>query len=170
MGGNRTGKTYCGAYERYVHQTGLYPPWWTGKRFDKPVVCWAAGDSGKVVRDTMQLKLLGPRGHFGTGMIPRSLLIATTPKSGISNAVDTIYVQHKSGGQSQITMKSYDQGREAFESAEVADIWLDEEPPEDIYVECLMRTMTVSGQVSVTFTPMKGMSKLIMDFMGVAHG
>jgi hypothetical protein len=28
LGGNRSGKSTCAAYELAVHLTGRYPPWW----------------------------------------------------------------------------------------------------------------------------------------------
>jgi hypothetical protein len=33
MAANRIGKSEAGAYEVTCHLTGLYPPWWTGRRF-----------------------------------------------------------------------------------------------------------------------------------------
>jgi hypothetical protein len=36
-GGNQTGKTLCCAAEPAWHCTGAYPPWWAGKRFNKPI-------------------------------------------------------------------------------------------------------------------------------------
>ena len=44
-------------------------------------------------------------------------------------------------------------------------IWLDEEPPEDVYGECLIRTATTDGIVMLTFTPLAGMSEVVMSFM-----
>jgi phage terminase large subunit-like protein len=44
-------------------------------------------------------------------------------------------------------------------------VWLDEEPPLDVYVECLVRTMTTGGLVMVTFTPLEGMSDVVMSFL-----
>src|SRR5438477_8786059 len=43
MAGNQLGKTLAGAMEAAIHATGEYPPWWQGRRFDKPTVGWAAG-------------------------------------------------------------------------------------------------------------------------------
>ena len=52
MAANRVGKTEgVGAYEVTCHLTGIYPAWWTGKRFRKPVKIWAAGDTSKTVRE-----------------------------------------------------------------------------------------------------------------------
>ena len=44
LGGNRIGKTLSiGGYETALHLSGLYPPWWEGKRFEEPILVWAAG-------------------------------------------------------------------------------------------------------------------------------
>ncbi len=161
---NRVGKTMAGGTERSYHLTGRYPDWWNGKRFDKPVISWCAGDTGKTTRDIIQLKLLGLPGNFGTGLIPKDCIIRTLQKQGVSDAVEMAYIKHVSGGQSLLSLKSYDQRREAFQGTEVDDIWLDEEPPQEIYTECLLRTMTTNGIVSTTFTPLMGLSDVVLSF------
>lgn len=168
---NRIGKSDLGSYEMTLHLTGEYPAWWSGKRFDKPVLAWAAGDTSKTVRDILQLKLIGPRGQEGQGMIPGECLLGTTPKHGIPDAVESVKVRHvPTGGISTVFLKSYDQRREAFQGTEIDVFWCDEEPPEDIYVEGLMRTMTTGGIVMVTFTPLMGISNVVKSFMpGIGH-
>lgn len=163
---NRVGKTESGGgYEFVLHLTGKYPDWWTGRRFDRPIQAWAAGDTGKTVRDIIQFKLLGKVGEYGTGLIPGDCIHRTTSKQGITDAVDTIFVKHVSGGYSQVTLKSYDQKRESFQGTEQDVIWLDEEPPQDIYTECLLRTMTNNGLLMLTFTPLMGMSETVLSFL-----
>lgn len=168
LAANRVGKTEgVGAYETVLHLTGRYPHWWKGRRFPKAISAWAAGDTGKTTRDIIQLKLLGKPGNLGTGMIPAECLLGHTPKPGIPEAVETIYIQHASGERSRITLKSFDQKREAFQGTEQHLIWLDEECERDIYIECLMRTMTTGGIVMITFTPLLGMTEVIRDFLGM---
>ena len=166
---NRCGKSAMGAYEVSYHLTGDYPEWWNGRVFKEPVSFWCAGDTSKTVRDIIQDKLLGKPGEYGSGMIPGSYLVKTTPKHGLPDAVDTIYVKHFTDGiedgVSDCGLKSYDQRREAFQGTEKHGIWLDEEPPEAIYVECLMRTMTTNGLIMCTFTPLMGVSAVVMSFM-----
>lgn len=108
---NRVGKTEAGAFEMTLHLTGLYPNWWVGKRFDRPTRNWAAGETTKTVREVIQEKLLGKPGSHGTGMIQGDLIRKITPKQGIAEAVDTIYVRHLSGGTSSVSLKSYQEGR-----------------------------------------------------------
>lgn len=166
LAANRVGKTEgVGGYEMALHLTGLYPDWWKGRRFDKAISAWGAGDTSKTVREIIQFKLLGPFSEIGTGLIPQHLLVKTTPKQGIPEAIDTIYVKHISGGVSEITLKSYDQKRYSFQGTEKDLIWLDEEPPLDIYTECLLRTMTNNGMLMLTFTPLQGMSETVMAFL-----
>lgn len=166
LAANRVGKTEgVGGYEMTLHLTGKYPHWWSGRRFDKPISAWAAGDTGKTVREIIQFKLLGPYHDQGTGLIPKELIVKTTPKQGIPEAIDTIYVKHSSGGVSEISLKSYDQKRHSFQGTEKDVIWLDEEPPLDIYTECLLRTMTNNGILMLTFTPLQGMSETVMAFL-----
>jgi phage terminase large subunit-like protein len=34
-----------------------------------------------------------------------------------------------------------------------------------VYVECVVRTMTTGGLVLVTFTPLEGMSEVVLSFL-----
>ena len=43
-------------------------------------------------------------------------------------------------------------------------IWLDEEPPLDVYGECLIRTATTNGIIMLTFTPLEGLSDTVLQF------
>lgn len=165
IAGNRVGKTIAGAYEATLHLTGAYPDWWTGKRFSKPVKVWAAGDTGKTVKEILQAAMVGDAGHRGTGMIPGDLIVHTTAKTGLADAIDTVWVKHVTGGNSVLVFKSYDQRREAFQGTAQDVIWLDEECPLDIYSECLIRTMTTNGLVMLTFTPLSGLTEVVLTFL-----
>jgi phage terminase large subunit-like protein len=165
FGGNRSGKSWLGAFETTCHLTGNYPDWWRGKRFTKPITAIACGKDGKVVRDSVQKILVGPRTKFGTGFIPgdRLDIDRCTASRAATGLYDEIPVRHHSGGWSLLRLKSYDQGREAFEAIELDWVWEDEEAPLDIHKENLMRTMTTHGAVINTFTPLKGATPLVMD-------
>lgn len=166
LAANRIGKTEsAGGYEVVLHLTGEYPDWWEGRRFELPIEAWAAGDTSKTVRDIIQQKLLGQLHERGTGLIRRKLIVRTTLNRGLSDAVQDIYVRHRSGGTSVLTLKSYDQGRRSFQGTGKHVIWLDEEPPLEIYTECLMRTMTTDGMVLCTFTPLQGLSNVVLSFL-----
>lgn len=154
-----------GGYEVAVHATGLYPEWWDGYRFDRPPKIWVSGDTSKTVRDILQFKLLGPFSEPGTGLIPADTIERRTLKPGVPDAIEDVFIKHTSGGQSRISFKSYDQGRDTFQGTEQDIIWMDEEPPLAIYTECLLRTMTTNGLIICTFTPLEGLSETVMHFM-----
>jgi phage terminase large subunit-like protein len=169
LAANRAGKTEAGAYETACHLTGIYPKWWEGRRFNKPVSIIAAGETGKLVRDSIQKKLLGDVSDIGSGMIPRDLITDKKPKSGIPDAFDTVRIKHSTGGISTLQFQSYDQGREAFQSTERDLIWFDEEPPLSVYTEGLIRTMTTNGIMMTTFTPLKGVSETVLSLQAKAE-
>ena len=178
-----SGKTICGAYELTCHLMGWYPHWWEGRRFDGPVRAWVAGDTSTTVRDILQQTLLGPPGDgpLGSptpheGLIPPRLRSDVKRKSGgVPNSVESLLVLRESADTtksvqfSQLTFKSYDQRRESFQGTHQAIILLDEEPPEDIYMECLMRTAATAdlpdGLLMATFTPLQGMTPLVMALL-----
>jgi len=167
LGGNGTGKSVSGAFETTCHLTGRYPDWWEGKRFTRAINAWAAGVDFKTLRESLQNTLLGPRGKEGTGMIPRDLLVTYKYRSSPPDTLDYIEVKHFSGGTSRLVLKSYEEGRESFQAANVDFIWLDEEAPWDIYSECVQRFRgdTALGQLILTFTPLLGVSDVICMFV-----
>ena len=170
----RIGKTQAGAYETTAHLTGQYPHWWKGRRYEEPVSWWAAGDTSKTARDIIQLELLGPMNAIGTGFLPRHVIEHFSRKPGVPDGVETIWIKHveKQHGApciSELGLKSYDQRRESFQGTKKHGIWLDEEPPEDIHVECLLRTAATDdfqgGTLMLTFTPLQGMTPLVLSFL-----
>lgn len=177
LAANKVGKTQTAAFEISTHLTGLYPHWWEGFRFDKPNAWWAAGDTMETTRDVPQTALMGP--HDGvprqewSGMIPPHLVHHTARKSGgIPNCLAQVWVKHVSGGLSTLAWKSYDQGRRSFQGTDQDGIWLDEEPPDagenqqsDIYTECLLRTMVTGGLVMSTFTPLRGLTAFVEQYL-----
>lgn len=176
MCANRVGKTEgMGGYETALHLTGLYDsiaPWWEGARFNEPVRFWASGKTNETTRDIVQAKLFGEvlgsgptKRVSGTGLIPGDCIGEITWKAGVPNMIDTAQIKYVDGGFSIIGLKSYQQGRGAFEGTEQHGIWLDEEPPLDIYGECLIRTATTDGLIYITFTPLEGMSEVVLQFM-----
>jgi phage terminase large subunit-like protein len=164
---HNTGKTYgVGGYELTLHLTGQYPKWWKGKKFDRPIRSWACGTTGQTVRDILQRKLLGPINDLGTGLIPGDCIVDCKKKAGsVPDTIETVYIKHTTGGISTMAFKSYEQGRKAYEGDEQDVILLDEEPPVDIYTECLTRTMTTQGIVMLLFTPLQGLSDTVLLFM-----
>jgi phage terminase large subunit-like protein len=176
MAANRVGKTEgAGGYETALHLTGRYPSWWPGRRFKKPINALCAGLSTDETRDVMQTKLVGKperRVEWGTGLIPWDAMdrrsngdIEADMKTGVRNAIDVMPIKHESGGWSTLQFRSNDQGREKFQGTERDVVWFDEEPDEGVYEEGKMRTMTTYGLVMLTFTPLKGLSKVALRFL-----
>jgi phage terminase large subunit-like protein len=168
MAGNQLGKTYAGAAEVAYHATGLYPPGWTGHRFNRATTWLVGSESAELTRKGVQRLLLGPpqmREEWGTGAIPKSHLVDTSLKQGVPDAVASVVVRNEYGGNSVIQFNSYDQGRTKWQADTVDGVWFDEEPPLDIYTEGLTRTNASGGIVFVTFTPLLGMSKVVKRFL-----
>lgn len=169
LAGNRTGKTYCAATEGSIHLTGNYPDNWKGYRYKEPINMWVASLSREATRDILQKQYyLGDPSAGKRGLIAEELIINKTYGAGVTGFVDTIWVKHASGGVSTISFKSYDQGREKFQGTEKNLIHLDEEPPRDVYEECLMRTMATRenfhGMMMLTMTPLMGMTDMVLHF------
>lgn len=173
MAANRVGKTDCACYEITCHLTGVYPKWWTGRKFSHPISSWAAGDTAQTVRDILQKKLFGNTlEEIGTGFVPGEMIQGRPAmKRGLSEAFDKVAIRHYTNGQfdglSVISFKSYDQKRKSFQGDAQHIILLDEEPPADVYGEVLLRTMTTNGLVLMTFTPLMGITELVYSFMNV---
>jgi len=166
LAGNQLGKTLCGAAEAAYHLTGLYPDWWQGRRFTKPITMWASGITGETVRDTTQRLLVGRVGEYGTGYIPKDKIIGEPKRAmGVPDLLDSVQVRHISGGISRCGFKSYSAGREKWQGETLDLVWFDEEPDEDIYTEGLTRTNATGGMVYMTFTPLKGMSEVVRRFI-----
>ncbi|WP_011178447.1 terminase large subunit domain-containing protein [Caedibacter taeniospiralis] len=154
LAGNRTGKTYCGVAESVMHLTGYYPQWWIGKRFTRPIKAWAASVTTALTAEVLEKAYLE--------MIAEDLVI------GVDRLRHSYKIDYKTGGYSELTFKSYEQGRKKFQAAKLDLVHLDEEPPRDIYVESLMRTMSTEvdneGIVLLTMTPLLGLTDLILEF------
>ena len=168
MAGNQLGKTWSGSFEMAMHLTGDYPDWWTGKRFTSPIRAWAAGVTSESTRDTVQRLLLGSLGQQGSGSIPKANIKEVRTGRGIPDAIDTVLVSHKSGGVSQVSFKSYEKGQSKWQGETLDVVWLDEEPPMDVYSEALARISAKSGIVYLTATPLLGMSEVIRRYISNA--
>jgi phage terminase large subunit-like protein len=109
-------------------------------------------------------KLLGPDSARGTGMIPARAI------HHIAAGAEGAFIRHTpTGGLSYLGFKSYKAGRADFEGTEQHVIWLDEEPPLEVYAECQLRTMATGdtfpgGIILVTFTPLQGQTQVVNLF------
>lgn len=161
---NRVGKTDGAAYEVQCHATGVYPHWWTGRRFTRPTQMWVANTNWETVRDVNQMALIGPPDNaqeWGTGMIPHSAILDIEKNPHVKNGVLLVKVRYRDSRReySVLQFKNYEQGRESFQGTEKDVIWGDEEIPMDVYGEMVLRTLVGNGMLMLTYMPLKGMTE-----------
>lgn len=92
-------------------------------------------------------------------------LLDTFTGSSLKQAFDFAKVRHKSGGESILYFRSYDQGSDRVQAMTLDFAWADEEPEEAYYYELLARTSAVQGPVFTTMTSLKGMTKVVQKIM-----
>lgn len=131
FGGNRSGKTELGGYGACKIAVE-----------NSDTLVWVASETFEAQVDTTQEKIMR---YLHTDEIAKITY----------RFRDIIYKIFLRNG-SVIQFKSYEQDRKKFQGANVPYIWLDEEPPKEIYQECLMRTIDSSGKIVVTMTPVVG--------------
>lgn len=164
LAGNRVGKSVAGAFALSCHLTGIYPSWWNGRVFDEPIKAWAVGKDARAVRDTLQKELLGGIGEWGTGMLPAHTLGKAFALQGTPQAIDIVRIKHVTGGWSELGFKNYQQDIGSFMGTARHVVLGDEEMPMDIYNECNVRTATTNGLMLLTFTPLDGLTPLVVNF------
>lgn len=166
--GNGTGKTEIGAFVTAMHVTGEYPPWWEGRRWNRPVDVWVCGQSAEALREAAQLKLCGRMDEdtWGTGMIPKRCLMKVEKARGIAGAIDALEIRHASGGVSHLYFKTYTQEPSNWQGPRLDLVWFDEEPktPQH-YSEAIARLMGRNGMSYLTFTPLAGPTEVVKRFV-----
>ena len=151
FGGNRSGKTECGAVEAVYLARGVHP-----YRKNKPnVFGWVVSLTAQVQRDVAQQKILH---YLRPDQIEDIVMTSGRKDSPQNGVIDRILVKNAFGGVSVIGFRSCDQGREKFQGASLDFVWFDEEPPKDIYEECRMRVVDKQGDIFGTMTPLKGLT------------
>ncbi len=151
FGGNRSGKTECGAVECVYITRGIHPY----RENRKNTFGWVVSLTTQVQRDVAQAKILQYLSPYWIEDIVMQSGRKDAPHLGV---IDQIHVKNVFGGVSVIGFKSCDQGRERFQGSSLDFVWFDEEPPEDIYDECLMRVLDRNGDIFGTMTPLKGLT------------
>ena len=152
IGGNRSGKSEIGAML---------------------CVAWAAGRKEQWVRDWLRINKLPPdlipikQSNVWVSSLSYSdglaylrpkldLYLPKGTKRYFWNSQNQARAVLPEGG--VITCKSADSGAEKYQGSSVSLIWLDEEHPESVYSECLLRTVDTKGKILLTLTPVKGLS------------
>lgn len=151
FGGNRSGKTECGAVEAVYMARGIHPY----RENRKDTFGWVVSVSQQVQRDVAQSKILS---YLDSSWIDDVTMLSGKKDNLRHGVIDQIIVKNVFGGKSVIGFKSCDQGREKFQGSSLDYVWFDEEPPQDIYEECLMRVIDKCGDVFGTMTPLKGLT------------
>ncbi len=151
FGGNRTGKTECGAVETIWLSLGIHP----FKENKEKTECWVVSLSNRVQKEVSQAKILK--------YLPKTCIVdiimnegkKSMPENGI---IECIIIKNIFNNISKIWFKSCEEGREKFQGTSLDFVWFDEEPPEDIYIECKMRVIDKCGEIFGTMTPLKGLT------------
>jgi phage terminase large subunit-like protein len=151
FGGNRTGKTVGGAVEAVWRARGNHPY----RQITRPQDGWVVSLDYNVQRDVAQKEIL----RWLNPAWIKDIFVRSGRKDDPANAIiDFIVVESEQGGDSTIGFKSCDQGRSKFQGTAKHWIWFDEEPPEEIYDECKMRTIDTRGDMWGTMTPLQGLT------------
>lgn len=174
LAANRIGKTVSTCYETAYHLTGLYPDWWTGHRFDKPITVMVAGEGWSQVALVLQQELLGTpdiklREQIGTGAIPRDCIVQDTMRGDGANCIG-VEIRHASGGKSYLLFANYTQEVRQLQGFKLNLAVFDEQPPDDFFSEIVTRTATTQGMVLCSFTPLKGLNGLVSKFWNREEG
>lgn len=151
FGGNRTGKTECGAVEVVYMARGVHPY----RENRKNTSGWVVSLSRQVQRDVAQQKILH---YLNPRYIEKIVMTSGSKESPESGMIDFILVKNSFGGLSKIGFRNCEQGRDKFQGASLDYVWFDEEPPFEIYMECKMRVLDKKGDIFGTMTPLKGLT------------
>lgn len=153
FGGNRSGKTECGAVETVYFARGIHPY----RKNKDDVKGWVVSLSSRVQRDVAQAKILR---YLKKDWIEDIVMAEGRADSATNGVIDKIIVKNVFGGRSEIGFKTCEMGREKFQGTSLDFVWFDEEPPKDIYDECKMRILDRCGDIYGTMTPLKGLTFL----------
>lgn len=144
IGGNRSGKTVGGATESCWRALGEHPylsvppPPTYGRVVG---VDWTDGVE-KIVRPEI------------SRWLPPSKIRGGSWEVGYDSQLKTLTLENGS----TIEFMSYEQKTAAFAGTSRHWIWFDEEPPQEIWAECLLRLLDTGGDWWITMTPVEGMT------------
>lgn len=145
LGGNRAGKTVAGGAEMVMFLTGIHP--YKSLKFKPPVRCRAIGvDFENGVKKIMQPEI--------ARWMPTSFLKNGSWEDSYEKSSRTLTLTNGS----TLEFMSYDQDKDKFAGTSRHGVWFDEEPPEGIFNENLLRLADVGGFWWMTMTPLIDMS------------
>lgn len=145
LGGNRSGKTVGGGTELVYYASGMHPykrlKWEPPLRLRAVAVDFEHGID-KIVKPELKR------------WIPPSYLINGSWEDSYNAQLKTLTFSNGS----TIEFMSFEQELDKFAGTSRHGIWLDEEPPKDIWTECKLRLLDTNGDWWMTMTPVQGMT------------
>jgi phage terminase large subunit-like protein len=141
IGGNRSGKSVFGAVETVMWLTGLHP-----YRKDIPLPP-VRGRAVAVDIEEGIKKISHPEIRR---WLPASFLVNGSWEDSYDKLARTLTLTNGSF----LEFMSYEQDVGKFAGTSRHFTWFDEEPPEDIFNECLMRLVDTDGSYWITMTPL----------------
>jgi hypothetical protein len=147
-GGNRSGKSFWLDFLIAVVATGLYPDWWKGRRYDRPLKIWVIAHTAEQTRDLFQFRLFGNPVMRTPGLIPAHYIVGNpSKKAKPDNAWSDVGVLHvPTGGTTQISFLSHEKGQMAVQGSEVDLVAIDEIPRQHALTsELFTRTIDTKG-------------------------
>lgn len=173
LGGIRSRKTTSILFEHVCHATGIYPPWWPGYRYNRPVnIAFLTVDEKKCYELFIEYLL---RGDHVAGLSPMlSEALIDYKKSKRSNSLSGSYfslaVKHATGGYSYIRFGSYHQGARSHQSVRYDIVHLDESPDYKLYLELVGRITPMDKEktfVTIATWPEFGLDEFVASFWDV---
>lgn len=144
IGGNRSGKTVGGACEAIYRATGKHPYLSVPEppTYGRIVSVDFLNGVEKIVRPEI------------ARWLPASELKGGSWETAYDKELRVLTLENGS----TLEFMSYDQALEKFAGTSRHWIWFDEEPPQDIFTECLLRLLDTGGHWWITMTPVEGMT------------
>jgi len=158
---HNSGKSHCAAFEVACHATGIYPDWWEGYRYTEAIDMGVISpDTGQMLK-TSQRKLMGPPDSFGTGFIPKELILELHERPQTNGCLDFALIKHASGGTTRMYFMTTQQTLKSFMGFMWRLAWFDEEPPWEYFDETRFRMLDKGGNILLSFYPPEGQTELI---------
>lgn len=155
IGGNRSGKTVSGATEAVMWVIGQHrwletpePP-----VFGRCVSVDFTNGVEKIIKPEV------------ARWIPPSALVNGSWEASFNKETKTLNLENGSF----LEFMSYDQDLDKFAGTSRDFVWFDEEPPEEIFDECMMRLIDRGGKWWLTMTPVEGMTWVYDDIYVPGH-
>lgn len=155
------------------------PVSWTGMKFDRPIIAAIGGVTAQTTRDLLAYLLLGhpKKEGWGTGMIPGNCFDPSSDitfmNGGVPGQIDYVRIKHytegRHDGYSILYFFSHSSDYERLQGYQFHLVGIDEESKYMVYDELRARTIDTDGIIDVTFTPLKGYSEVVADFLENIH-